>query len=312
MSNERILVTGGAGFIGSHLVPALLGLGHEVVVLDDLSTGKRENVPGDNRARLVIGSVADAEAVRKALTGCTAFVHLAAIASVQKSVEDPISTNHVNLRGSIRLFHEAALLGVTRGLYASSAAVYGDSNALPIRESTCGAPRSPYAADKLAGEHYLGHFHRAGLINATTFRFFNVFGPRQDPKSPYSGVVSIFMDKASAGEELTIFGDGSQTRDFIYVEDVVAALLAALAVNRVSEDMDIYNVARGEAVSLIDLVGAIEGLPAIHSPLRVVHAPPRQGDIQHSRADTSRLRSDLAWSPRVSIHEGLSRLLSMK
>lgn len=306
----RVLVTGGAGFIGSHMVAALLARGASVSVLDDFSTGKRANLPADGDLTVTEGDVADPAAVEAALSGCDAFVHLAAVASVERSVREPLVTNRTNLQGSIQLFDEAARQGVRRGLYASSAAVYGDSAALPLAESEPPRPLTPYAADKLAGEHYLAYYHRGGRLNATAFRFFNVFGPRQDPSSPYSGVISIFLDRARRGAPLTVFGDGLQTRDFVYVGDVVNALMAALAVRAAPREMPVYNVARGERVSLLDLLDAIGRLDGIAGPLTVSHAAAREGDIRHSLADTARLREALGWEPRTPLLAGLAAILA--
>lgn len=306
----RVLVTGGAGFIGSHMLAALLARGASVSVLDDFSTGKRANLPADGDLTVTEGDVADPAAVEAALSGCDAFVHLAAVASVERSVREPLVTHRTNLQGSIQLFDEAARQGVRRGLYASSAAVYGDSAALPLAESEPPRPLTPYAADKLAGEHYLAYYHRGGRLNATAFRFFNVFGPRQDPSSPYSGVISIFLDRARRGAPLTVFGDGLQTRDFVYVGDVVNALMAALAVRAAPREMPVYNVARGERVSLLDLLDAIGRLDGIAGPLTVSHAAAREGDIRHSLADTARLREALGWEPRTPLLAGLAAILA--
>lgn len=310
MGRLKTLVTGGAGFIGSHLVRALLERDHEVVVLDDLSTGKRENLPASERLALVVGDVADPAAVTVALSGCSAFVHLAAVASVERSVREPLLTHRTNLQGSIELFTEAANKGVRRGLYASSAAIYGDAPRLPLSETEPPRPLTPYAIDKLAGEQYLAYYHRGGRLNATAFRFFNVFGPRQDPSSPYSGVISIFLDRAKRGEPITVFGDGGQTRDFVYVSDVVAALVAALEEQGEVAEMPIYNVARGEGVSLLGLLEAVRSLPGVVTPLEVTHEPARHGDIRHSLADTRRLRSALGWKPATGVMEGLARVLA--
>lgn len=303
-------MTGGAGFIGSHVVRALLEREHEVVVLDDLSTGKRENLPESSRLTLQVGDVADPTAVAAALSGCSAFVHLAAVASVERSVQDPLLTHRTNLQGSIQLFDEAARQGVKRGLYASSAAVYGDSPNLPLSEDEAPRPLTPYAIDKLAGEQYLAYYHRSGRLNGTAFRFFNVFGPRQDPSSPYSGVISIFLDRAKSGAPITVFGDGEQTRDFVYVGDVVAALMAALERQGEVRELPVYNVARGESVSLLELLDIVGGLPGVASPLNIGHGEPRLGDIRHSLANSGRLRGALAWAPKTSVAEGLAAILA--
>lgn len=312
MGRMKVLVTGGAGFIGSHLVAALLDRGDAVVVLDDFSTGKEANLPDSPDLDVVVGDVAHAEAVRKALGGCTGFVHLAAVASVELSVREPVATNRTNLQGSVQLFEEAAKLGVRRAVYASSAAIYGDATALPLSEGVPPRPLTPYAADKLAGEHYLAYFHRSGKLDATAFRFFNVFGPRQDPTSPYSGVISIFLDRARRAEPITIFGDGLQTRDFVYVGDVVHALIAALDAAHRPAEMRVYNVARGERVSLLQLLEIIGTLPGLAAPPRISHAEPREGDIRHSLADITRLRTDLGWEPRTTLATGLTAILESR
>lgn len=310
----RVLVTGGAGFIGSHVVQALLARGAHVNVLDDFSTGKRENLPASDDLRIIEGDVADPHAVRAALEDRDAFIHLAAIASVERSVREPLATHRTNLQGSIQVFEEAARLGVRRGLYASSAAVYGDSTSLPLVTTDAPRPLTPYAADKLAGEHYLAFYHRTSRLNATAFRFFNVFGPRQDPASPYSGVISIFLDRARRGAPITVYGDGEQTRDFVYVGDVVAALLAAL--DRQGEgasapsELPVYNVGRGERVSLLELLATIERLPGIRAPLTISHGPAREGDIRHSLGDATPLRTVLEWQPRTSLADGLAAILA--
>src|SRR5690554_2860367 len=300
----KTLVTGGAGFIGSHLVRRLLELDHKVRVLDDLSTGSLDNLPVDPSLELVVGHIADKDVVESALEGQDAFVHLAAVASVQASVEDPLGTHRTNLEGSIRLFETAARLQVRRAVYASSAAVYGDNPSLPLSETAEKRPLTPYAADKLAGEHYLAFFHASDQLDATAFRFFNVFGPRQDPSSPYSGVISIFLDRARRRQPVVIFGDGTQTRDFVYVTDVVDALVAAVEEPPARRDvMPIFNVGRGTQVSLLELLDTVQNLPGVER-LPVTHEQARSGDIKHSVADVSALRAT-GWQPRTSLGEGL-------
>lgn len=305
----NVLVTGGAGFIGSHLVRLLLGEGHTVTVLDDLSTGKLENLPAEGgRLRLHVGDVADQSALNAVLPGQDAAVHLAAVASVEASVREPVRTHRTNSEGSIRLFDTAARLGVRRVLYASSAAVYGNNADLPLREESEKGPLSPYAADKLAGEHYLAHYHRLDRLDATAFRFFNVFGPRQDPSSPYSGVISIFLDRARRGAPITVFGDGTQSRDFVFVGDVVRALAGELT--RTSErpaEMPVFNVGRGSQVSLLQLLKLVRDLPGVQ-PFDVQFAAPRHGDIHASVADMSRLRAT-GWEPRSALSDGLTQTL---
>lgn len=305
----RVLVTGGAGFIGSHLVEALLGRKVSVRVLDDFSTGKLANLPSDERVEVIEGDVADPDTVAAALKGCTAFAHLAAIASVERSVQDPIGTHRTNLVGSLALFEEAAKAGVTRGVYASSAAVYGEAKSLPVDERCELAPLTPYAIDKLAGEQYLDYYHRSGRLNAAAFRFFNVFGPRQDPNSPYSGVISIFLDRAQRGAPITLYGDGQQSRDFVYVGDVVEALVAGLEYEHRWPDMPVFNVARGRGATLLDLLSTIQELIGDGVRLDVQHAPPRLGDIRHSLANTQLIRKELGWRPSTSLADGLKMTL---
>lgn len=285
------------------------GEGNTVTVLDDLSTVKLENLPAeDGRLRLHVRDVADQAALDSVLPGQDAAVHLAAVASVEASVREPIRTHRTNLEGSIRLFASAARLGVRRVIYTSSAAVYGNNADLPLSEESKKGPLSPYAADKLAGEHYLAHYHRLVRLDATAFRFFNVFGPRQDPSSPYSGVIRMFLDHARRGAPITVFGDGTQSRDFVYVGDVVRALAAAL--KRPTERppvMPVFNVGRGSQVSLLQLLELVRGLPGVQ-PFDVQFGAPRHGDIHASVADVSRLRAT-GWEPRSALSDGLTQTL---
>lgn len=304
-----VLVSGGAGFIGSHVVEALVGRGYEVRVLDNFSTGKRSNLPDSDLVRIYEGDISDIPTVQAAMTGCSALVHLAAIASVEQSVQDPLGTHKTNLGGSLVLFEEAARAGVSRVVYASSAAVYGDTTELPIRETSSLRPLTPYAIDKLAGEHYLAYYHRTGRFGAVTFRFFNVYGPRQDSQSPYSGVISIFLERASRGAQINVYGDGQQSRDFVYVTDVVSALLAGLDATAASNAMPIFNVARGEETSLLDLISTIETLDGIPGKIDVRHLPPRDGDIRHSLADVRKLQHDFGWLAVTPLEQGLRAIL---
>ncbi|MEJ2359632.1 MAG: NAD-dependent epimerase/dehydratase family protein [Deinococcales bacterium] len=306
----RITVTGGAGFIGSHLVDRLLAGGHHVVVLDDFSTGHRSNLPIDHpRLRVLEGDAADPRAAAAATDGSKAVYHLAAVASVQASMEEPVRTHRANLIATLIMLEAASGAGAQRFVYASSAAVYGDARELPIREDAPKQPLSPYAADKLAGEHYLAHYLRTGRIGGVAFRFFNVFGPRQDPGSPYSGVISIFLDRARAGEPVTVFGDGEQTRDFVYVQDVVDQLVAALDAP-LSDELASLNLGTGRAASLLELLAALRELLG---PIEVRHGPERPGDIRHSLADVTRLhawcRAVGAQPPSTPLREGLASML---
>lgn len=307
MADAPILITGGAGFIGSHLCDALLQKGHSVRVLDDLSTGKRDNLQlGHPGLQLIEGDVADAELVKRAVEGCRAVVHLAAVASVQASVDDPVKTHQSNFIGTLNVCEAMRLAGVKRVLFASSAAVYGNNGeGESISEDIAKAPLTPYASDKLASEQYLDFYRRQHGLEPVVFRFFNIFGPRQDPSSPYSGVISIFCERALNGTPITVFGDGEQTRDFLYVSDLVAVMVQALEMPRVEEGA--VNIGLNQATSLNQLLEALRSvlgdLPAVS------YGVARSGDIRHSRADNRRLLERFGLSEVTPLAVGLSRLL---
>lgn len=307
MSDLPILVTGGAGFIGSHLVDALLAQGRSVRVLDNLSMGKRENLPLDNsRLQFIEGDVADADVVCAAVEGCSAVVHLAAVASVQASVDDPVSTHQSNFVGTLNICEAMRLHGLKRVVFASSAAIYGSNGqGQSINEETPKAPLTPYASDKLASEYYLDFYRREHALQPAIFRFFNIFGPRQDPSSPYSGVISIFTQRAQQGLPIKVFGDGEQTRDFFYVADLVDLLMQALNAADVGENA--LNVGWNQSTSLNQLLVVIGelfgGLP------EVSYNPARAGDIRHSRADTGGLQARYQLPVQTSIKQGLKHLL---
>lgn len=300
----KILVTGGAGFIGSHLTERLLAEGHAVRVLDNLSTGKRENLPSHRRLEFVEGDVR-AQDEMAAVSGVDAIYHLAAVSSVQASIEDPRGTHESNFVGTLNLLEAARRHGVRRFLYASSAAVYGDNVDLPVSEEATAKPLSPYAADKLAGEHYLDFYGRKYGLAGTAFRFFNIYGPRQDPSSPYSGVISIFVDRLRENRFVTLFGDGRQTRDFVYVGDLAELLTSALS--NEGAVGQVLNVGRGVECSLLELLAELEKLVGRQIERR--HEPARVGDIRHSRARVARLRQIFGRVPPTSIGVGLASLL---
>ena len=304
---KRVLITGGAGFIGSHLVDALLALGYEVRVLDNLSTGKRSNLPLDNpRVELLEGDVADAELVARAAVGMSAVVHLAAVASVQASVDDPVSTHQSNFIGTLNLCEAMRKAGVKRVVYASSAAVYGNNGeGESIVEDTPKAPLTPYASDKLSSEYYLDFYRRQHGFEPAIFRLFNVFGPRQDPSSPYSGVISIFSERAVKGLPITIFGDGEQTRDFVYVGDLVKILVQAIETRQAEEGA--VNVGLNKATTLKQMLEALGEVVGELPP--VTYGPARSGDIRHSRADNSRLLQRFTLGETTPMSVGLARLL---
>jgi nucleoside-diphosphate-sugar epimerase len=298
------LVTGGAGFIGSHLVDALLAAGQRVRVLDDLSSGNTANLPTSG-VELFNGTVANMEAVRKAVAGCDVVYHLAAVASVVKSVEMPELSHEVCATGTLNVLNSARQSGVRRVVYAGSASAYGDQPGDMRGEDDALIPLSPYAAAKLAGEHYCTAFTAVYGLETVRLRFFNVFGPRQDPKSPYSGVIAIFSDAMKAGKTPTIFGDGLQARDFIYVADVVQAVRLAGdvkdAVGRV------YNVGCGHQITLLDLVKNLNEI--LGKNITPIHQPARAGDIRISQANIERARKELGFQPKVSFRDGLATLL---
>lgn len=304
---ERILVTGGAGFIGSHLVEALLAKGYKVRVLDNLSSGKVSNLPMDNaNLNLVVGDVADSAAVSQAMRDCSAVVHLAAVASVQASVDDPVSTHQSNFVGTLNVCENMLKAGIKRVVFASSAAIYGNNGeGSAIDENTAKSPLTPYASDKLASEYYLDFYRREHGLEPVILRFFNIFGPRQDPSSPYSGVISIFTERAMNRQPVSIFGDGEQTRDFVYVLDLVSILLQAVEASEPQSGA--VNIGLSRSTSLNDLIAELGA--ATGNPLTVNYQAPRQGDIRHSRANNARLLARFNLPEPTSIGNGLAQLI---
>lgn len=296
----KFLVTGGCGFIGSHLCHDLAARGHHVRVLDDLSSGRTDNLPAG--VELVIGDVVDDMAVAQAMADVDGCFHLAAIASVQRSNEEWIVSHRTNLTGAITVFDVARRSArAIPVVYASSAAVYGDTRHLPLAESTPPRPLTAYGADKLGCEL---HGRVASLVHgvATTgLRFFNVFGPRQDPRSPYSGVISLFAGRLAKGQPLTIFGDGRQTRDFVYVGDVVAHLWAAMVTMKA--EPRVLNVCTGQATTILELAEVLGELAG--RPERIEFRPPRPGDIRASLGDPRLAIAHLGVAARITLREGL-------
>lgn len=300
---DRVLVTGGAGFIGSHLCDALLAAGRRVRVLDDLSTGHRANLP--DGVEFIEGDVADPETVARALEGVDACCHLAAIASVERGVQDWRGTHRVNLTATIALMDAIRARPIPL-VYASSAAVYGDCQDLPLSEAAPTRPLSAYGADKLGCELHAAVAAHVHAIPTTGLRFFNVYGPRQDPRSPYSGVISIFCDRLVRNTPVTVFGDGGQTRDFVYVADVVRALVRAL--ERRTAGAAVFNVCTGRPTSVLELANVIADLAGAAPDIRF--GPPRAGEISHSLGAPDRARAALDLPPPAALRDGLAATLA--
>jgi len=303
---SKYLVTGGCGFIGSHLVDALLACGCSVRILDNLSTGK--HIHKSPNVELIIGDVADPQIVAEAMDGMEGCFHLAAVASVQRSEEDWLGTHRVNSTGAIAIFDAARK--VTAGtpipvVYASSAAVYGDARRVPISENAVSRPLSAYGSDKLGCELHGYVASRVHGVPTCGLRFFNVYGPRQDPKSDYSGVISIFCDRLTAGREVTVYGDGFQTRDFIYVGDVVSAML--MAINHRTSDSNVFNVCSGIPVTVNGIIEIIARL--LDEKPHIVFAPSRKSEIRHSVGNPNKARRALGFSASIDLAAGLTLTL---
>lgn len=307
MTGVKALVTGGAGFIGSHIVERLLADGHEVRVLDAFTTGRRENLaPFSDRITLYEDDVRDLAAVSRAVSGCEVVFHQAAVVSVPYSVEHPQESHDVNIQGTLNVLLAAREARVRRVLFASSAAVYGEEPTLPKAETMLPEPISPYGVEKLTAEHYLRTFAKLYGVETVALRYFNVFGPRQDPSSPYSGVISVFVKRLLGGEPITIFGDGLQSRDFVFVGDVVQANMLAATAKGASGR--VFNVARGERTTLLDLVKILGRV--VGRQVEPTLGPERAGDIRHSLASIDRARAELGYAPKTSLEDGLAALVA--
>jgi UDP-glucose 4-epimerase len=302
-----VLVTGGAGFIGSHLVEALLEQGCRVRVVDNLSTGHRHNLAHlEGRYEWLEGDLADFDACRRAVAGVEAFFHQAAIPSVPRSVREPLQSHESGPTATLNLLEAARQAGAHRVIFAASSSAYGETSELPKHEGMLPSPLSPYAAGKLAGEYYIGVYAQTMGLDGVSLRYFNVFGPRQDPSSPYSGVISLFTKAMREGRRPLIYGDGQQTRDFTYVSNVVAANLAAYNAEGPLHGA-VLNVGTGRRVSLLDLVAAINDILGTH--LEPDFQPARPGDVRDSQASLDRIRDVLGYQPRVDFEEGLRRTI---
>ena len=300
----RYLVTGGAGFIGSHTVDELVRRGHGVVVLDDLSSGKEENL-AEVRSKITFmkGSITDLEAVQRAMHQAEYVIHLAARTSVPRSVKDPIDTNRINVEGTLNVLVAARDNRVRRVVFAASSSAYGETPTLPKKESMQPLPISPYGVSKYAGELYAQSFGRCYGLENVCLRYFNIFGPRQDPDSPYSGVLSRFAAAFLQDERPVVFGDGEQTRDFTYVDNAVQANL--LACEAPGASGFVFNVGTGDRYSLNQTLEILRGLSARKLPAK--YEPAREGDIRDSQADITAARELLGYEPTVRFVEGLER-----
>jgi len=302
----KVIVTGGAGFIGSHLIDALVEKGHEVTVLDNLTTGKLKNITHHiekGNITFIKGDIRNTKTLNKALKNADAVMHLAALISVEESIKKPLLYHQVNATGTLKLLKTAAKNKVKHIIFASSAAVYGEPKELPIKESHPPNPLSPYAATKIAAENYLKTYNHLHNITTTTLRIFNAYGPRQT-NNQYAGVITKFINNALAGKPLTIYGDGTQTRDFIYVKDTARAFIAALEAKRNGT----YNIATGKPTTINQLAQLIKQLTKTNSP--ITYTKPREGDIKHSYADTTKAQQELGFKAKTTLKEGLKQTIN--
>lgn len=306
----KICITGGAGFIGSHIAEECIKKGYEVIVVDNFSTGKKENLSfiknyPNARLKIIKADVADYKAVAKAVKGCDAVFHEAAVASVQKSIENPPLTFESNAKGTLNVLEASRTNGVRKVIFACSAAIFGDHPEIPKREDSPVLPKSPYGADKYISEVYLRLYYELYNLTTVSLRYFNVFGPRQDPSSPYSGVISIFTSRIAQGKDITVFGDGKQYRDFIFVKDVVQANM--LALEKIQSGFHYYNVGYGKATDLNTLIAILQKIYT--KDITVNYADARAGDIKESVTDPSKIIRELGFAPGYTVEEGLKILV---
>ena len=303
---SQYLVTGGAGFIGSHLCEELVRRGERVRVVDSLVTGKRANLTHLPAVEFLEGDLAELDVARRAVEGAEYVLHQAAIPSVPRSVSDPITSNRSNIDATLNVLVAARDAGVKRVVYAGSSSAYGDQPTLPKREDMPTRPLSPYALQKLVGEQYLAMFTSLYGLDTVTIRYFNVFGPRQDPSSPYSGVISLFISALVDGRQPTIYGDGGQTRDFTYIANVVDGVLRACHAPGIAGEM--MNVATGGRISLNELLSTLCGILGVSTT--AIYREPRAGDVRDSQADIRRAKRLTGYVPTVDLREGLERTLA--
>jgi UDP-N-acetylglucosamine/UDP-N-acetyl-alpha-D-glucosaminouronate 4-epimerase len=301
------LVTGVAGFIGSSIARALIARGDKVRGVDNFSTGKWENLSGLETIELIEGDLNEGDVATRGCRGVDYVFHEAAVASVPRSIESPVECNEANVGGTVKLLHAAHNAAVKRVIFAASSSVYGNSPTLPKREDMLPAPLSPYAVSKLAGEHYMSTFWQVYGLETVSLRYFNVFGPYQDPTSHYSGVLSIFISKMLRGERPTVFGDGEQSRDFTYIDDVVTGNLLAASADADRVAGRVFNLATGSRTTLIETVRILRDLTSYHGDLS--QGPERSGDVRHSVADISRAQAQFRYEPKVLFREGLQKTI---
>jgi len=302
------LITGGAGFIGSNLAEHLVNQGHRVRVFDNFSTGKRQNLRSfEKQAEIIEGDLRDLDQVRRAVAGVRHVLHLAAIPSVPRSIANPQLTNETNVTGTLNVLLAARDAKCKRVVFSSSSSVYGDTPKLPKSEDMPPSPLSPYAVHKVTGEYYCRIFWRLYGLETLSLRYFNVFGPRQDPQSQYAAVIPRFITAILAGQPPTIFGDGKQSRDFSHVENVITANLAACAAPQQALG-ESFNIACGDRITLLDLVATINGI--VGKNIAPKFDPPRPGDILHSQADIGKAAKLLGWTPSVDFREGIEKAIA--
>ncbi|MGA2121774.1 MAG: SDR family oxidoreductase [Methanoregula sp.] len=303
----KYIVTGGAGFIGSHIVEELVNAGHDVVIVDNLFSGKMENIApflARENVRFVKGSITDLPLLQKSFAGADGIFHEGAIASVPRSIANPVATNEANVTGTLNVLVAARDCGVRKVLFASSSSVYGNTPTLPKQEDMCPHPLSPYAVSKLTGEQYLRIFSEVYGLKTVSLRYFNVFGPRQDPNSQYAAVIPNFITRILNHESPVIYGDGGQTRDFSYVKDVVHANIRAME----SDAQGVFNVAYCQRIDLKELAATIMELTGITVPL--TFDPPRAGDVRDSLADIARARQAFGYAPEYTVRSGLEETIA--
>jgi UDP-glucose 4-epimerase len=300
------LVTGGAGFIGAHVVERLIADGHDVRVLDDLSSGRKEDVP--DGVELIVGDIADPETAQRATAGVEVVFHQAALRAVLRSVENPLATERANAHGTLNVLEASRINGVRRVVSASSSSVYGGGGLEPMSEMLPLNPRSPYAVSKLAGEQYARVFAELFGLETVSLRYFNVYGPRQRPDSAYAAVIPLFIDALRNGRPPLVHGDGQQSRDFTFVSDVVAANLAAASAPAAMCSGKAYNVSFGASHSLLDLLDMLGDILGV--TLDPEFGDPRPGDVRHTHADVTAARTDLGYAPEIAFREGLERTVA--